>query len=299
MALKPGEPVMKILISGCDGQLGSDCGQVLRKDHEVVGVDLKDMNIADAAIVKEVICRVTPDIVVNCAAYTNVDACEKDRSLAWKVNVEGPKNLASTVEKYGGRLIHISTDYVFDGWKDPPEPYVEDDEPNPFSYYGRTKLEGERALIQATDHYCILRTAWLYGVRGHNFLKTMLRLALKKPEEEIRVVNDQFGSPSWSYRLALQIEKLIQVKGHGVYHATSEGHELAKGFLETIGVPHALIPCATKDYPTPATRPRNSILENRRLKEQGINVMPHWQKDLDQFVSMFGERLIREARGVV
>jgi dTDP-4-dehydrorhamnose reductase len=294
---------MKILISGCDGQLGSDCGQMLRKDHEVVGVDLKDMNIADAAIVKEVICRVTPDIVVNCAAYTNVDACEKDRSLAWRVNVEGPKNLASTVEKYGGRLIHISTDYVFDGWKDPPEPYVEDDEPNPFSYYGRTKLEGERALIQATDHYCILRTAWLYGVRGHNFLKTMLRLALKKPEEEIRVVNDQFGSPSWSYRLALQIEKLIQVKGHGVYHATSEGHctwyELAKGFLETIGVPHALIPCATKDYPTPAPRPRNSILENRRLKEQGINVMPHWQKDLDQFVSMFRERLIREARGVV
>jgi dTDP-4-dehydrorhamnose reductase len=303
MAFKPGEPVMKILISGCDGQLGSDCGQVLRKNHEVVGVDLKDMDITDAAIVKEVIYRVTPDIVVNCAAYTNVDACEKDRSLAWRVNVEGPKNLASMVETYGGRLIHISTDYVFDGWKNPPEPYLEDDEPNPLSNYGRTKLEGERAVIQATDRHVILRTAWLYGVRGQNFLKTMLVLALKKPEEKIRVVNDQFGSPSWSYRLALQIEKLIQVKGHGVYHATSEGHctwyELAKGFLETIGVPHALIPCATKDYPTPAPRPRNSILENRRLKEQGINVMPHWQKDLDQFVSMFGERLIREARGVV
>ena len=303
MALKLGEPIMKILISGCDGQLGSDCGQVLRKNHEVVGVDLKEMDITGAEIVKEVICRVTPDIVVNCAAYANVDACEKDRSLAWSVNVEGPKNLAFMVEKYGGRLIHISTDYVFDGRKDPPEPYLEDDKPNPLSYYGRTKLEGERAVIQATDHYLILRTAWLYGVRGHNFLKTMLRLALKKPEEEIRVVNDQFGSPSWSYRLALQIEKLIQVNGHGVYHATSEGHctwyELAKGFLETIGVPHALIPCATKDYPTPAPRPRNSILENRRLKEQGINVMPHWQKDLDQFVSMFGERLIREARGVV
>jgi dTDP-4-dehydrorhamnose reductase len=303
MAFKPGEPVMKILISGCDGQLGSDCGQVLRKNHEVVGVDLKDMDITDAAIVKEVIYRVTPDIVVNCAAYTNVDACEKDRSLAWRVNVEGPKNLASMVETYGGRLIHISTDYVFDGWKNPPEPYLEDDEPNPLSNYGRTKLEGERAVIQATDRHVILRTAWLYGVRGQNFLKTMLVLALKKPEEKIRVVNDQFGSPSWSYRLALQIEKLIQVNAYGVYHATSAGHctwyELAKGFLEAIGVPHALIPCATEDYPTPAPRPRNSILENRRLKEQDINVMPHWQQDLDQFVSMFGERLIREARGGV
>ena len=294
---------MKILISGCDGQLGGDCVQLLRKDHKVIGVDLKDMNITDAAIVKEVICRLTPDVVVNCAAYTNVDACEKDRLRAWGVNVEGPKNLASMVEKHGGRLIHISTDYVFDGWKDPPHAYVEDDEPNPLSYYGKTKLEGEKAVIHATDHYLILRTAWLYGVKGHNFLKTMLRLALKRPEEQIKVVNDQFGSPSWSYRLALQIERLIQVGGHGVYHASSEGHctwyELAKSFLEIIGVPHALIPCATEDYPTPAPRPRNSILENRRLKEQGINVMPHWQKDLDQFVSLFGDSLIREARGGV
>ena len=302
-AYKPGEPIMKILISGCDGQLGSDCGQVLRRNHEVVGVDLKDMNITDAAVVENVIARVRPDILINCAAYTNVDACEKDRSLAWKVNVEGPKNLACIVEQYGGRLVHISSDYVFDGRKDPPEPYLEDDEPNPLSYYGRTKLEGEVAVRQATDHHLILRTAWLYGVRGHNFLKTMLRLALQKPEEEIRVVNDQFGSPSWSYRLALQIEKLIYVNGDGVYHATSEGHctwyELAKGFLETIGVPHALIPCATEDYPTPAPRPRNSILENRRLKERGINVMPHWQKDVDQFISTFGERLIREARGEI
>ena len=294
---------MKILISGCDGQLGSDCEQVLRRNHEAVGVDLKDMNITDLRLVKEVIGHVRPDVVVNCAAYTNVDASETDRSLAWKVNVEGPRNLASMVEKYGSRLIHISTDYVFDGRKDPPEPYLENDEPNPLSYYGKTKLEGEMAVRQTTDRYFILRTAWLYGVRGHNFLKTILLLALKNPEEAIKVVNDQFGSPTWSHTLALQIEKLVQVNGQGTYHASSEGHctwyELAKYFLETMGVPHVLVPCVTEDYPTPALRPRNTILENRRLKERGINLMPHWQEDLDQFISMFGVRLIREARGVI
>ena len=294
---------MKILISGCDGQLGSDCEQVLRRNHEAVGVDLKDMNITDLRLVKEVIDHVRPDIVVNCAAYTNVDASETDRSLAWKVNAEGPRNLASMVEKYGSRLIHISTDYVFDGRKDPPEPYLENDEPNPLSYYGKTKLEGEMAVRQTTDRYLILRTAWLYGVRGHNFLKTILMLALKNPEEAIKVVNDQFGSPTWSHTLALQIEKLVQVNGQGTYHASSEGHctwyELAKYFLETMSVPHVLVPCVTEDYPTPALRPRNAILENRRLKERGINLMPRWQEDLDQFISMFGVRLIREARGVI
>jgi dTDP-4-dehydrorhamnose reductase len=290
---------MKILISGCDGQLGSDCEQVLRTNHDVVGVDLKDMDITDLAVVKEVTGHVRPDVVVNCAAYTNVDACETDRSLAWKVNVQGPGNLAAMVDKYGGRLMHVSTDYVFDGRKDPFKPYLEDDEPNPLSYYGRTKLEGEMAVRQATDHYLILRTAWLYGVRGRNFLKTMLRLALNHPEEPIKVVNDQFGSPTWSHTLALQIAKLVQVNGQGIYHATSEGHctwyELAKHFFETVGVPHVLVPCATEDYPTPAPRPRNSVLENRRLKDKGINLMPNWRTDLNQFISMFGRRLIREA----
>jgi dTDP-4-dehydrorhamnose reductase len=294
---------MKILISGCDGQLGSDCEQVLRTNHDVVGVDLKDMDITDLAVVKKVTGHVRPDVVVNCAAYTNVDACETDRSLAWKVNVQGPGNLASMVDKYGGRLMHVSTDYVFDGRKDPFEPYLEDDEPNPLSYYGRTKLEGEMAVRQATDHYLILRTAWLYGVRGHNFLKTMLKLALNHPEGAIKVVNDQFGSPTWSHTLALQIAKLVQVNGQGIYHATSEGHctwyELAKYFLETVGVPHVLVPCATEDYPTPAPRPRNSVLENRQLKDKGINLMPNWRTDLDQFISMFGRRLIREARGSI
>ena len=244
--------------------------------------------------------HLTPDVVINCAAYTKVDECERERELAWTVNVDGPGHLAVTTKKYGGRLIHISTDYVFDGAKDVPESYTEEDAPHPLSYYGKSKLEGEKAIRYAADDYMILRTAWMYGLTGQNFLKTMLRLAVEAPGREIKVVNDQFGSPTWSYRLAMQLDKLIEVNGQGTYHATAEGcctwYELACYFLEKMGVPHSLVPCTTEEYPTIAQRPKNSTLENRRLKEGGINVMVHWQTDLDQFVSTFGRRLIEEVR---
>ncbi len=280
--------------------MGSDCCQVLQRSHDVYSLSPKELDITNPLDVDKMIRRFVPDIILNCAAYTNVDACETEKEPAWKVNVEGPKNLASGVEKHGGQLIHISTDFLFDGRKKPPEPYLEDDEPNPLSYYGRTKLEGEMAVRQATASHMILRTAWLYGVKGRNFLKTMLKLALKDPQKEIKVINDQLGSPTWSYRLALQIDKLIEVNGRGAYHASSEGYctwyELACYFLEKMGVPHSLIPCTTEEYPTPATRPRNSILENRRLKEAGIHLMKYWQDDLDQFVSVFREQLIGEVK---
>jgi dTDP-4-dehydrorhamnose reductase len=144
-----------------------------------------------------------------------------------------------------------------------------------------------------------LRTAWLYGFRGGNFLKTILKLALKHPQEEIKVVKDQFGSPTWSYRLSIQIARLIAARGQGTYHATSEGYctwyELARYFLEKMGIAHSLVPCTTDEYPTPASRPMNSILENRHLKTEDINLMPDWRDDLDEFVSLFRERLIDEA----
>jgi len=286
---------MKILICGGNGQLGSDCVQVLQEAHEVFALNLDELDITDSSDVDRIVGHLTPDIVLNCAAYTNVDVCETEREPAWKANVEGPKNLASGVTKYGGLLIHISSDYVFDGRKKPPEPYVEDDEPNPLSYYGRTKLEGEVAVMQATDQYIILRTAWLYGIHGRNFLKTILKLALRNPDKKVKVVNDQFGSPTWSFRLALQIAELIEKNGRGTYHATAEGHctwyELAGHFLGEMGVPHSLIPCTSEEYPTPAIRPGNSILENKRLKKAGINLMKDWFYDVDQFVSNFQEQL--------
>ncbi len=290
---------MRILVCGCNGQLGSDCVSVLKAENEVMGVDLPEFDITDADQAADTISSFKPDIILNCAAFTAVDACETEQELAWKVNADGPGNLAFHVEKNGGVLIHISTDYVFDGEKNVPEPYLESDKVNPLSYYGRTKLEGEQSIISKTDRYIILRTAWLYGFNGANFLKTILKLALKDSGKEIKVVNDQFGSPTWSRSLALQVEKLVQHGGKGIYHATDEGYcswyEFATYFLRKMKIEHPVVPCTTEEYPTRAVRPRNSILENQRLKKKGINCMPDWRKDIDFFVTKFSESLMMQA----
>lgn len=291
---------MKIVILGGKGQLGSDCTKVLKEIHDVMSVDLDELDITDISQVEAAAGNFGADVIVNCAAFTRVDDCETEKELACKVNVEGPGNLAVAAKNQGAQLIHISTDYVFDGRKKAPEPYTEKDAPNPISYYGMTKLAAEEAIRRITDNHIILRTAWLYGIRGQNFLKSMLTLALKDPQREIKIVNDQFGSPTWSYRLALQIEKLIESGGHGTYHATSEGYctwyKLATYFLGKMGVPHSFVPCTTEEYPTPAARPMNSILENKRLKESGINLMQGWKSDLEEFVFRFRDRLINETR---
>ncbi len=290
---------MKIMITGGRGQLGTDCVRVFNETHEVMSIDLEELDITRLSDVETMVKDFTPDIILNCAAYTQVDNCETDKEPAWKINVTGTKNLARCAAKYGGRFIHISTDYVFDGWKKVPEPYLEEDEPHPLSHYGMTKYESEKVVRQTTDRHMIIRTAWLYGVNGHNFLKTMLKLALNNPNNKIKVVNDQFGSPTWSHRLALQIARIIDENGQGTYHATAEGYctwyELAIYFLKKMEVPHTVIPCTSEEYPKPAPRPKNSILENRHLKEKGINIMKNWQDDLDQFVDDFKERLLSEA----
>ncbi len=290
---------MKIMITGAIGQLGADCVQVLNETHEVMAVDLEELDITRLSDVETMVKDFTPDIILNCAAYTQVDNCETDKEQSWKINVTGTKNLARCAAKHGGRFIHISTDYVFDGMKKVPEPYVEEDEPHPLSYYGITKYESEKVVRQTTDRHMIIRTAWLYGVNGYNFLKTMLKLVLGNPNNKIKVVNDQFGSPTWSHRLALQIARIIDENGQGTYHATAEGYctwyELAIYFLKKMEVPHTVIPCTSEEYPMPAPRPKNSILENRHLKEKGVNIMKNWQDDLDQFVDDFKERLLSEA----
>ena len=289
---------MKIMIIGAKGQLGSDCAKVLRADHEIMALDLEEIDITRMSDVESMVKYFSPDIILNCAAYTQVDNCETEKELAWKANATGPKNLALSIEKHGGKLIHISTDYVFDGRKKVSQPYVEEDKPNPLSYYGITKLEGEKAIKQIIDRYMIIRTAWMYGASGQNFIKTILKLALKNPNNEIKVVNDQYGSPTWSYRLARQIARLILTNSCGTYHATAEGYctwyELAKYFLNKMEVPHVMIPCTSEEYPRPAPRPKNSILENKHLKEIGINIMTPWKDDLDQFISNFRDRLLHE-----
>lgn len=293
---------MKIVIAGCGGQLGSDCVSVFRDGHEIIPLTAREMDITDLKQVETIISRDRPAYIVNCAAHTNVDACESQREQAWNINVEGPRNLALITERYKSRLIHISTDYVFDGRKRPPQSYSESDETDPLSYYGETKFAGERAIREITDRYMIVRTAWMYGMHGRNFPKTMLRMAYNNPQNEIKVVNDQFGSPTWSYALAAQIEKLIAGGGQGIYHATAKGYctwyELARYFLEKMDVPHRLVPCSSAEYPTPARRPQNSILENARLKDEGINIMNDWQQDMDRYIDTFRERLLSEAREI-
>jgi dTDP-4-dehydrorhamnose reductase len=289
---------MKILITGGKGQLGTDCVQVFRETHEVMAIDLDEVDITRQADLEALVQKFMPDIIINCAAYTQVDQCEIEKKLAWKVNVTGTENLVNCSEKHGNRLIHISTDYVFDGRKKIPEPYVETDQPNPVSYYGKTKYESEKVVQRASDRHVIVRPAWMYGVNGHNFLKTMLSLALKNTGDEIKVVNDQYGSPTWSYALALQIEQIVHADAGGIYHATGEGFctwfELAEYFLFKMQVPHNIVPCTSQEYPTRAQRPKNSILENQHLKEKGINIMSQWQDDIDAFVSGFGEDLMAE-----
>jgi dTDP-4-dehydrorhamnose reductase len=292
---------MRILVTGSSGQLGTDVAEILRGSHDLLALKKSDLDIADLAAVEEVVERFSPAVVVNCAAYTGVDDCEEMRRQAYSVNVTGPKNLALCVSRHGGKLIHVSTDYVFDGNRAVPNPYVEEDEPAPISYYGQTKLEGERAIGEVTERCIIIRTAWLYGMVGRNFPKTILRLAIQDPKKTINVVNDQFGSLTWSHRLAQQIVRLIEVDGHGIYHATAHGfsswYDGALTFLNLMGVPHNLRPCSSAEYPTRAVRPKNSILGNRRLKSEGLDCMRPWKEDLEQFVELHREHLMREAQG--
>jgi dTDP-4-dehydrorhamnose reductase len=289
---------MKILVTGGKGQLGTDCVRVFRETHEVLAIDLDELDITRLSDLEALVQKFMPDIIINCAAYTHVDNCEIEKDLAWNVNVTGTENLLKCSENQGGRLIHVSTDYVFDGSKKIPEPYVEKDKPNPVSYYGKTKYESEKVVRKGADRHVILRPAWMYGVNGQNFLKTMLKLALNNPEDEIKVVNDQYGSPTWSYILALQIQRIIDTDAGGIYHVTAEGYctwfELAEYFLNKMQVPHTIVPCTSEEFPTRAKRPKNSILENRHLKEKGINIMSQWQDDIDRFVSSFREVLIGE-----
>lgn len=288
---------MRILLTGSSGQLGSECKRVLKDDYEIISPNKEELDITSWDKVIMSIDQLSPDIILNCAAFTNVDECEKEKKLAERINVEGPRNLAQGTARYDKIIVHISSDLIFNGRKRLPQPYFEDDPTSPLSRYGLTKMESEMAVKQNTPHYIIIRAGWIYGVRGDSFLKQILQLAMKKDQQSLYVVNDQIGSPTWSYRLAQQIKVLIDNRKEGVYHATSEGYcsryEWAKYFLEKMEIKLPVLPCTSEKYPTPAIRPLNSILENRQLKTEGLNSMPNWQKDLDIFIDKYGEMLLK------
>ena len=291
---------MKVLVTGAGGQLGRDCLQILEKKHTVHGFSSRQLDITKKPLLEQLMTSLLPDVVVNCAAYTAVDACETQQEKCREVNATGAANLAWSCEKAHCRLIHISTDYVFDGKKRIPEAYTEEDIVSPLSAYGRTKLAGEQSIGNRMDDYLILRTAWLYGMGGGNFLKTMLRLAVSAPKRTIKVVNDQYGSLTWTRTLARQIERLLTPEVQGLAHATAEQYctwfEGARYFLQAMGVDFSLEPCTTAEYPTPAHRPANSILANNRLKENGIHIMQSWKQDIDDFTAAHRDDLLTEAK---
>lgn len=293
---------MRIAVTGAGGQLGTDCLEVLaRAGHAVSGFDLPECDIAEAEHVAAMMLAVTPQAIVNCAAFTDVDGCEAQPDLARRANAEGPRVLARAAAAGGAWLVHLSTDYVFDGVRPAPAPYVETDAAGPVSCYGRTKLEGERAVAAAGGGHTILRTAWLYGRRGRNFPKAILRRALERPGEPLRVVNDQFGSPTWSRRLAEQIAAVIDRPPPGICHATAEGccswFDFAARFLTAMGIAADVTACTTREYPRPAARPANSILENARLKALGLNRMLPWEMDVDAFAEAYRSELAAECGG--
>ncbi|OQX08711.1 MAG: dTDP-4-dehydrorhamnose reductase [Desulfobulbaceae bacterium A2] len=294
---------MRILLTGGRGQLGHDLRELLAERHEISAPTSAELDLADAAQLRQWTRRLRPELVLNCGAYTAVDACEGELDRCLAVNGVAPGVLAEECAGLGARLIHISTDYVFAGDRPVPRPYDEDDPVAPASAYGRSKLAGEEAVRRALDNHLIVRTAWLYGIAGKNFLKTMLRLALKPPAAGVRVVDDQYGSLTWSWRLARQLEALLKSPLTGTVHATAQGHSSwyqgAGCFLAAMGLPRDFRPCATADYPTPARRPANSILDNRRLRQAGLDLMQPWDDDVREFARRHHDTLLAEARSLL
>jgi dTDP-4-dehydrorhamnose reductase len=288
---------MKVLVAGAKGQLGTDCMAVFARNHSVSGLDLPELDICSRDSISRAIDRACPDVVVNCAAFTRVDDCETQREAARLVNAVGPGLLAAACRP--ASLIHVSTDYVFSGERPAGEGWSEADDTGPLCWYGATKLEGEQRVRAAGGRWTIVRTAWLFGGSGRNFLLTMLRLSLRNSGQPLRVVADQHGSPTWSHRLAEQIAVIAESGGCGVYHAAGEGmttwYHLAGEFLKEMGVRHSIEPCGMKDYPLPARRPRNSAIDNRRLTAEGLNRMGHWRSHISGFAKAHRDTLLSAA----
>ncbi|UCF84852.1 MAG: dTDP-4-dehydrorhamnose reductase, partial [Desulfobacteraceae bacterium] len=285
---------------GSTGMLGSECKEILSQEHEVIAPDKKELDIISWDRVIEKLQEVSPDVVLNCAGFNDVDACETEDFMVRKINVEGPRNLAQGSARFECKLVHISSDYVFDGQKMMPQPYFEDDTANPLSAYGKSKMESETAVRENSPNFIIVRTAWLYGINGKNFIKSIVSQGVQKKTNVLKVADDQFGSPTWTNTLALQIRELLRYDGRGTYHATAEGYctrfECAKYVLDKLGIKVSIEPCSMKDYKGLAKRPANCLLENRLLKKQRINFMQNWKEDLNGFLEKYGEELIKEAK---
>lgn len=281
---------MKVLVTGVKGQLGHDVVNELKKrGHEAIGVDIEEMDITDKQSVQNVIGDASPDAVIHCAAWTAVDLAEDDKNIdkVRAVNAGGTRNIAETCKELNCKMIYISTDYVFDGqgvepWKPDCKDY------KPLNVYGKTKLEGEFAVAEILDKYFIVRIAWVFGVNGNNFIKTMLNVG--KKYEQLTVVNDQIGTPTYTYDLARLLVDMIETEKYGYYHATNEGgyiswYDFAVEIFKQAGYSTKVKPVTTAEYgASKAVRPFNSRLDKNKLVENGFEPLPTWQDALSRYL---------------
>jgi dTDP-4-dehydrorhamnose reductase len=280
---------MKILLTGCSGQVGYELERSLQGLGQVVAVDRSRMDLSNLDQVREVIRAEKPQLIVNPAAYTAVDKAESEPELAYRINAEAPGLMAEEAKALGAALVHYSTDYIFPG--DDPAPRVESDATGPINVYGASKLAGEQAIAASGVPHLIFRTSWVYGMRGKNFLLTMLRLA--KERDELRIVADQHGAPTWSRTIADTTALVLAQAGQGgpawwqrhsgIYHLSSQGQttwfDFTRAILEQAGIGCKLVPITTADYPVPARRPQYSVMSSQRLMDH-FCTLPQWQDAL-------------------
>ena len=276
---------MKVFVTGVKGQLGYDVMNELEKQGlEGIGVDIDEMDITDADQVNKVIKEAAPDAVIHCAAYTAVDAAEDNEEICRKVNAHGTENIAKVCEELDIKMMYISTDYVFNGQGE--RPWEPDDEREPLNVYGQTKYEGELAIEEHVKKFFTVRIAWVFGVNGKNFIKTMLNLG--KTHDHLTVVNDQTGSPTYTYDLARLLVDMIQTDKYGRYHATNEGlctwYEFACEIFKQAGMDVSVEPVSSDEYPAKAKRPSNSRMDKSKLTANGFKPLPTWQDALSRYL---------------
>lgn len=280
---------MRVLVTGAKGQLGTDVMEQLNANNiEAVGIDREELDIVDKKACEEFFEKANAekriDAVIHCAAYTAVDKAEDEQELSFNINALGTENIALACKKFDMKLMYISTDYVFNGQGE--RPWEPDDEREPLNVYGKTKYEGELFVEKLSDKYFIVRIAWVFGIAGHNFIKTMLKLA--KERDSLTVVDDQIGSPTYTADLSKLLVSMIQTDKYGRYHATNEGYcswyEFAKEIFKVAGVEIDVKPVDSSAYPAKAKRPANSRMEKSKLDEMGFKRLPSWQDATRRYI---------------
>lgn len=277
---------MKVLVTGVKGQLGFDVVRELQsRGHEAIGVDIEEMDITDETAVSRVMEETAPEAVIHCSAFTAVDRAEEEQELCYKVNVQGTENIAKMCQKLGCKMLYLSTDYIFSG--EGQRPWEPEDTPSPLNAYGQSKYQGEVALRQYVDKYFIVRISWVFGINGNNFIKTMLRLG--KENGAVKVVDDQIGSPTYTFDLAKLLVDMIETEQYGAYHATNEGicswYEFAKEIFQEANMKEVTVtPVSSDEFPVKAKRPKNSRMSKEKLVQNGFSLLPSWQDAVKRYI---------------